>query len=552
VARFLAVDWDHNQLHVVLANVSGGGVRVLRAATWTEDAPLSGAAAAGERLKERLKEAKMAPAPVLACLGRDRIIVKDIRYPAVPPHEEPAVVRFQALKELTGAADDVVLDYTPVGEGGTGERRALVLVAKRDHVTAYQELCKGAGLKLAGVTPRSFGQAACIERLAGTTVLTPPPQPADAAVGVLTVGDGWAEFSVSRGGALLLARSLTPGPNLAAEARRTLAVYSGQSAAQPVRAVYVSGGADNAALRERLHNLLDLPIHLLDPFAGTDEPDHPAPDKRGSFVGLVGLLYLRSAKAGLPVNFVAPKQPKPPQDPNKRKVLLGVGAAAAVLLAIGTLVWLQLGRLDKQVKAQMAMNRELDNQLGFAEDDDKRYVAVKAWTDSTVVKLDELYDLTDRFPDPDASGVRLSLLTITDIDKPANAKEADKAKDKDKRISRMSLKGVCKDDYHPVEQFIQRFEQDGRYHSDPTRFSRNTGPDRRSGYVQEWTVDKIDIDRREPRDYTRHMEDDAAAKEKERQRERERNRGGRGGRGDRGDRGRGGDRGARPGGDAEQ
>ena len=47
-------------------------------------ATIADAAAAGERLKERLKEAKIPPAPVLACLGRDRIIVKDIRYPAVP------------------------------------------------------------------------------------------------------------------------------------------------------------------------------------------------------------------------------------------------------------------------------------------------------------------------------------------------------------------------------------------------------------------------------------------------------------------------------------
>ena len=81
--------------------------------------------------------------------------------------------------------------------------------------------------------------------------------------------------------------------SLAAEVRRTLAVYSGQAAAQPVRAVYVSGGADNAALRERLHNLLDLPIHLLDPFAGTDEPDYPAPEKRGGFVGLVDVQETR-------------------------------------------------------------------------------------------------------------------------------------------------------------------------------------------------------------------------------------------------------------------
>jgi hypothetical protein len=521
LARFLALDWDHNQMHVVLANVSGGGVRVLRAATWAEDAPPSGAAAAGERLKERLKEAKIPAAPVLACLGRDRIIVKDIRYPAVPPHEEPAVVRFQALKELTGAAEDVVLDFTPYGEGSHGERRAMVLVAKREHVTAYQELCKAAGLKLAGVTPRPFGIASCIERLAGTSVLTPPPEPAGSAVAVLAVCDGWAEICISRAGTLLLARSLTPGPNLAAEVRRSLAVYAGQSGDQPVRAAYVAGGADNAGLRERLHNLTDLPVHILDPFAGSDEPDHPAPEQRGAFVGLVGLLHLRAGRAGLPVNFAAPKQPKPPQDPNRRKLVLGAGLAAAVVAAVGLLAFLEISKIDRQVKAQGAQNREMDLQLAAAEEDDKRYAAVKAWSDSTVNKLDELYDLTDRFPDPDANKIRLTSLTLSDVDRPANAKD----KNRDRYVARFSLKGVC-DDYHPVDQLIGRFVEDGRYHPDPKRLVLNRGPDRRT-YREEFYVDKIDVNRREPKDYSRRMDEDARAKDKGRGGER--GRGGRGG-----------------------
>jgi Tfp pilus assembly PilM family ATPase len=529
LARFLALDWDHNQLHVVLANVGGGGVRVLRAATWAEDARPADAAAAGERLKERLKEAKIPAAPVLACLGRDRIIVKEVRHPAVPAHEEPAVVRFQALKELTGAAEDVVLDYTPYGEGSHGERRAMVLVAKRADVSAYQELCKGAGLKLAGVTPRPFGIATCIERLAGTSVLTPKPEPADGAVAVLAVADGWAEICITRGGTLLLARSLVPGPNLAAEVRRSLAVYAGQSGDQPVRAAYVAGGADNAGLRERLHNLTELPVHILDPFAGSEEPDQPAPDKRGAFVGLVGLLHLRAGKAGLPVNFVAPKQPKPPEDPNRRKLVLGAGLAVAVAAAVGLLAFLEIGKLDRKVRDQQTANRQLQEQLDQAEEDDKKYAQVKAWTESTVNKLDELYDLTDRFPDPDANKMRLTLLTIIDQDRPANAK------DKDKHVARMSLKGVC-DDYHPVDQMIARFVED-RYRPDPKRMSSNRGPDRRT-YQQEFVIDKIDVDRRDPKDYSRRMEEDPASKEKPRGNVR----GGRGNRGgDRGGRSRGGD-----------
>jgi Tfp pilus assembly PilM family ATPase len=520
LARFLALDWDHNQLHVVLANVSGGGVRVLRAAVWSDEAPVTAAdaAAVGQRLKERLKEAKIPAAPVLACLGRERVIVKDIRYPAVPAHEEPAVVRFQALKELTGAAEDVVIDYTTVGEAPNGERRAMVLVAKRELVAAQQELCKAAGLKLAGITPRPFGIAACIDRLAGTTVLTPPPEPADGAVGVLAISEGWAEFCVSRGGTLLLARSLVPGPNLAAEVRRSLAVYAGQVAGQPVRAVYVTGGADNAGVRERLHNLLDLPIHVLDPFAGADQPDQPAPDKRGGFCALVGLLHLQAARTGLPVNFVVPKQPKPPADPNKRKLLLAFGAAAAVLVALGTLGYFEYSKLDRQVKIQSARNKDLDGLLALADEDDKRIKAIGAWVDQNVNDLDELYDLTDRFPDPDKDGVRLTQLSI----------DVTERQGKEKHTAKMSLKGVTGDDFKPVDRLVLRFVEDG-YRPDPKHMSPLRGPDRQRGYTQEFAIPRVDLDKRKPEDYKRQLDDDEGGNTgKERQNDRRQGRGGRG------------------------
>jgi len=501
LARYLALDWDHNQLHLVVANVSGGTVRVQHAAVWAEEMPLSAANAAvvGERLKERLKEAKIAAAPVLACLGRDRIIVKDIRYPVVPDHEEPGVVRFQVIKELTGATEDSVIDYVRVGESN-GERRAIVLIAKRELLTAYQELCKAAGLKLAAVAPRSFGISACVTRLAGSSVLMPAAEPADGAVGALAVSEGWAEFCVTRGGALLLARSLTPGPNLAAEVRRSLAVYAGQASDQPVRAIYVAGGSDNAALRERLQNLNSVPAYLLDPFAGSDKPEPPAPEKLGGFAGLVGLLYLRGDRAGLPINFAEPKQPRPPADPNKRKLVFAAALVATVLLAVGGLAFAEIGRLDKEVKKQVAHNKELDSQLQAAEEDDKRIKAIGAWVDQNVIWLDEIYDLTDRFPDPDVEKVRLESLSANVVERSTNAKD----KDKQQHAGYLTLEGVC-NDYQPIDTLVARFHRDG-YGPSPKEMSEIRGGRGQLTYTQRFKIKKVDIDKRTPKQYTRRIE----------------------------------------------
>src|SRR5262245_42020794 len=155
----------------------------------------------GRRLRARLQAEGIAPAPVLVCVGRDRVILKDIRFPPVPPEDEPNIVRFQAVKELTDPAEEAVIDYMIVGSAAA-ERRALALIVRRELLLTYQVLCRAAGLKLAAVTPRPFATALCLAGVAGSTVLTPLPQPPDATVAVLTTTEHWAEFCVVRDGQL--------------------------------------------------------------------------------------------------------------------------------------------------------------------------------------------------------------------------------------------------------------------------------------------------------------------------------------------------------------
>lgn len=491
MARFLALDWDHQQLHVVAATISGSTVKIQRAAVWREEQSpnLANAEELGRLLKTRLQEAGIGPAPVLACLGRDRVIVKEVRHPSVPPAEEAALVHFQATKELTNAAEEVVIDYTSVGDAApNGERREIVLIARRELVAAYETLCKAAGLKLLAVTPRAFGIFACLKRLAGGASLMPLPAAADGPVAVLTVSGGWAEFCVATTNSLLFARSLAAGPALAGEVRRNLAVYSGQAPQQSVRALYVADSGEHAVLRERLQGLLGVPVHPFDPFAAAGSADLPA-SNRGAFAGAAGLLYAQAGRQPLPINFVQPKGPKPRHDPNQRLLALAAAAAAVLVLALGVYCFFDLRNKDKEIENLNLVLRGLDSDMPPFEDDAKQIKAVSDWLGGEVVWLDELYDMIDRVQEAG------DVIRLTDFEGSQNRSG--------KHVAQLKVAGSVRDD-RAVQTLQGKLNDDSNfYRINHMQLSRERGGS--DSFSQKFTL-PLDVVKRQPADYKRVLE----------------------------------------------
>jgi Tfp pilus assembly PilM family ATPase len=497
--RFLAIDWDQNQLHVVAAEVRGGAVKVQRALVWQEERSpnAADAEALGKLLRDRLREAGIVPAPVLVSVGRDRVILKDIRHPPVPEADEAALVRFQAVKELTEPPDEVVIDYTPVGDRSQpGERRALAVIVRRDILQTWRQICQAAGLRLEGLTPRPFGVAACLRNVAGRTALTPAPAAPGDAVAVAVVGERWAEFVVTRGPALLLARTLTVGPGLAGEIRRNLALYAGQAGQQPAAALYLAG-AVTPELRERLGDMLpDLPLHPLDPFAGLELPDVQA-ISRGAFAGAVGLLHARSERGGLPINFVQPRQPKPPAD-NKRQLVLAAFAAIVVLVG-GTAFGGYYLKQARQVELAnlIADYDKAEDKTTQLRESNKRLKALQDW--DTAVTLDELYDLTHRIAD--VNKLRVQDLTFAAAPRQNNSRfvatmtfKVELVDPRNPDAARPPGRRGPELDKAPLTAMLKEFQKEGYY----TVESKLDG--------NEATV-TVHIERRPPSKYTRTIKD---------------------------------------------
>jgi Tfp pilus assembly PilM family ATPase len=405
--RFLAIDADAHGLYVAAATARGGSVKLEHALAHAEDGRPLGPASAkalGAKLKDLLRQAGVAPAPALVCVGRDRVIPKEVKYPPTPPADEPAVVRFQATKDLTESPDEVVLDYLPIPPADpAAERQATVVFLRREILSAARVMCEAAGLKLAAVTPRPFALAA----LAGRAVAraeVPAPEPADAPVGVLTLSEHGGEFAVVRGGAVKFSRTV-PAPAVAseqalvAEIRRNLAVYAGQPGGADVEAVYLSeADAGGEGWFARLRAGLPVPVYAFDPLSGSTAGEAIPATLRGRFAGPVGLLAAKAA-GPLPINFQQTRQPRAAADPNRTRVLFGV-LAAVLLLGLGVVGGLLLvNKYDDRVSDLRRQLKGIENDIARYDLDQKRLAAADDFASREVVWVDELYDLAARFPD---------------------------------------------------------------------------------------------------------------------------------------------------------
>jgi len=496
LARLIAIDWDQSTLYVVAGEIRGSAVKVQAALTWQEEAPpsLANAEAIGLRLKQKLKEAGIAPAALLGCVGRDRLIIKDIRFPPVPETEEPAVVRFQTVKELTDAPEDVVIDYVLRTATGQSERRAASVVLHKKLLEVYQKIANAAGLKLIGLTPRLMGAALCLRRVIGTTVVTPPPEPATGTIALVLLGEKNAELAVLQGPDFLLARSLPAGPQLFSEIRRNLALHEGQSPDHPIVAVYVAGKG-TGELRERLGEVFEIPIHTFDPFAGGEAGVVPA-GNRGFFAGALGLLH-HKALGDLPINWMSPREPKPPPDPLYKR--LRVWLLIGFLLLVGLFVGGQILVSEEQAALERVISETNDTEekLKKASEQAKRLKAMSDWSNPTWI--DEIYDLAGRL---DLNKVRIDFLGVTSRSRPGD-------KNITRYVGQITLRGrllasstnARRADY---DKMVATFTRENYYTVDAGL----------SKFEDTAFVLVVDVARRAPDEYTLQLEDPTVVREK--------------------------------------
>jgi hypothetical protein len=516
LSQFLAIDVDTGGVFVTAGSVRKGTVALSHAVALPDDAgPLTAesAPALGRKLKDLLKQAGVPAAPVLFLVGRDKVLLKDVKHPPVAGAEEPAVVRFQANKELNDSPDDFVLDYLPVGLQPDGSRKSLAAFVKKDVVATAKALCEAAGLKLAAITPRAFAAAAGL-RAAFAAGTEPPDTPTDA-VALIYPTAAAAEFAVVRGDELLFSRPI-PAAALAtesaylAEARRNLAVVNGQVPGGVTALYLAEADAPGGGWAGRLRASLAIPVRPYDPLAGSPAADAVPAQYRGAFAAAVGALRLRALPGPLPINFVTPRQPK--AEPNKnRSKFLAAALAACLLLGAGFLggLWLD-SQKAKELADLEAKKQTTDDELYQLMVNARRGEAAEEFLRHQVRLHDELYDWTDLFPE-----INKSRVTAIDFNANALPNKGERQKEEKAKEANPAYKPLVKpvgtatftvqtSDRNVVDAFVKNLAGQRHYVGVTGQGGAITGGAAAAAGNQTFTV-KAGIHARKPDQYTRKL-----------------------------------------------
>ena len=203
-----------------------------------------------------------------------------------------------------------------------------------------------------------------------------------------------------------------PYAPLLAEIRRTVIAVQNQPGGGTVDAVYVCGDSDEQQeLVRALEEELSLAAELFRPLAGQqlaaglrDEPLAHA----GRYAGLIGALA-DEGHGSHALDFLHPRQPVAPAG-RRRIAILAASLCAVLALAGWYAAWSRFSAVDDEIARYTRELKDLDATVKRAVEKEAAVAAIEEWSLGNVCWLDELRDLSVRFPKPrDAVVLRMTL-----------------------------------------------------------------------------------------------------------------------------------------------
>lgn len=412
--QILVLDWDQREIRYVLGQTSGRkvrvqalGVLVLRAA---DQAPAQNDEAWAEEIKGLLTQWQASRANVLVALPRSAVELLYLTVPPATDEELPELVANLAAQQSPTISEQTVLDFLPAAGDPRAPRPVLVAALAEEELQRIRSRLAAAGLVPQRIVLRPLAGANLFPRLISVSDRT--------CLVIDRVGQD-LELNVVTPGRLGFTRTVRlpeqasaedVAGRLVAEAKRTvLAAPREHIGDEGIQCVYLYGRpAEYESLAADVGRELSLPVEILDPFAAVEVPEAAVPPQSEQLAPLLGVL-LDEAAGSHPIDLLHPRRPPHPWA-RRRLAALAVGGLALVALTLGLYVWGNLAEANADNERLATRLRDLNETAKKAAKQKDRIEAVAAWKNRDVNWLEELRDLSLRFPGPrDAVVLRMSM-----------------------------------------------------------------------------------------------------------------------------------------------
>ena len=440
----LAVQWDYDSLQYILVKRASKNEITLVSARSLEHTNESDYIA--ELLKSEMEKHGVRKPDVLVTLPRSMADLIPMELPPSTDEELANLVPLQAM-QYVDLGNESMLDYLPLDSHSTTEevnrpaeevgegpdqnrisRRVLAIHPQRVAIESIRDTLQAADLsRIVRIAFRPLSSLALVRRLLSMSD-KPSAQDCKKRSLFITLQDQHADLLLMAGQRLVQNRSIRLPQRadpmftetVVAEINRTALVAP--TAYEPrnndvadeessISQILAFGGTDEQEHWRAIEQLVEVPVQLINPLECLSPSSPVAVRQSGHFAPLVGVLleHTSNRTSDVTINFLAPRRPVTPPSILRRFGIYAL-AAAALLTMGGYLLYdqrataeTQILQLEDQLRQEERIGDKLQRRQRIA-------LAVKQWQSDDVNCLDELLDLSERFPGPrDAYIQRLAI-----------------------------------------------------------------------------------------------------------------------------------------------
>lgn len=401
--RLIAIDCDMREFAYVQASVSGDRVTIDAANIVSLKSPDPERAVTVEDAAAQLQAAlaKYKRSGVKALIGVDRNMIElfSITVPPSTDAELPEMVLNQLVSEQPSIAEESIVDFIPNPGDPAESRRITAAALPKSEAQRVNTICSAINLTPHRLLARPYETASLFLKKRATG--------GGDSLLVNVIGDEVDLIIVDQIRPLFFRSVRLPGglgdeaaeQRVLDEIRRTLLVApQNVEVGQVIESVYVFGTSpDHERLVQQIAKDSTTKVQLIDPFEGFTVDEPLENQTSGRLVPLLGMLAEESMGALHSIDFANPRKAPPP--PNRvRQIAIGVAVAAALFGSVGYYVYETFAQLNEQQKKLSSELADLTSRIKKSADKKKMAEAIEDWNGTSVIWLDELRDLSAKFP----------------------------------------------------------------------------------------------------------------------------------------------------------